>query len=198
MSPPMGKMSKAGHTLFKPRYDPDRHERWRFDMASKTLPPADYLKTILDYNPETGALTWKCAKAHSTRVGSPAGAASWGYIRVKIDGQLFRAHRLIWKIVNGRDPIDQIDHINGNRSDNRIANLREASRSENNQNSRLRKSNTSGFKGVCWKKSHQKWVAQIRIDGKDKFLGCFNTPELAHAAYCEASKNHHGIFGRTA
>lgn len=91
----------------------------------------------------------------------------------------------------------EVDHRDGDGLNNRRANLREATRSQNQHNRRIRTDISSGFKGVYWNKRGQKWRAFIRINGKEKHLGYFTTPEEAHAAYCAASDKYHGEFGRT-
>lgn len=90
------------------------------------------------------------------------------------------------------------DHCDGNGLNNSRENLREATPAENSRNCRRRASNTSGFKGVSWSKRDKRWYARIRHEGRIRHLGCYDTPEDAHAAYCDASKRFHGEFGRTA
>lgn len=90
-----------------------------------------------------------------------------------------------------------VDHINGNRLDNRRENLRVCTPSENVRNQKRSSTNTSGFKGVYWDKNAEKWKAQIQSGGKKINLGHYQTPEAAHQAYCSASKKYHGEFGRT-
>ncbi len=103
-------------------------------------------------------------------------------------------HRLILDA-----PVDmQVDHINGNGLDNRRANLRLVTASQNSCNRRLSIVNTTGFKGVSFHKGRGLYQASIRLDGRLRFLGRFQTPEEAHKAYCEASEELHGAFGRTA
>jgi hypothetical protein len=90
----------------------------------------------------------------------------------------------------------QVDHINGNGLDNRRVNLRLATRSQNQHNRGANFNNTSGFKGVTWHNGAKKWQAQIAFCGKNKYLGCYDTLEAAHAAYAEASLKYHGEFRR--
>lgn len=89
-----------------------------------------------------------------------------------------------------------VDHINGNGLDNRKSNLRVCTHSQNQRNQGTPRHNSSGFKGVCWSKDKQKWQAGIKINGKNKFLGRYETPEEAHKAYCDASAKYHGAFGK--
>lgn len=157
-----------------------------------------YLKTRLDYCPEDGTFTWKDdpenkrqnwnRKFSGTRAGS---IKSGGYRAIWLFGYPWAEHRLAWLYVFGAWPEGDIDHINGNRSDNRIANLRECSRGENLQNTRLRKDNTSGYPGVSFSKSKNRWISRIRVDGKRIWVGTFSDPDSAYNAYLKAKKIHH-------
>jgi hypothetical protein len=106
------------------------------------------------------------------------------------------AHRLAWYFVFGEFPEQHIDHINGDKTDNRIQNLRLANPAQNSWNMRKSVRNTSGFKGVSWDEKNRLWCAQIQTHGKNKKLGRFSTKELAHAAYIDAAKKLHGDFAR--
>lgn len=118
-----------------------------------------------------------------------------GYCYIKIRGYgLFSSSRLAWFYVNKNWPAEEIDHINGNPSDNRILNLREATRSENAANRGKHKNNKSGFKGVT--KHRNKWTACVRIRNKRYRLGSFETPELAYAAYLKKAHEVHKEFVR--
>jgi hypothetical protein len=107
---------------------------------------------------------------------------------------LLRMHRLIMNPPEGM----QIDHIHGNKLDNRKSQLRFATNSQNNHNQGVRANNTSGFKGVTWHTLQNKWNAKIRLNNKLVHLGSFTTAEAAHQAYCEAANRMHGEFARTA
>lgn len=149
------------------------------------------LKELLHYDPETGVVTWRATRG-GVRAGTVAGSTNHnGYLQIGVDGRDYLVHRLVWLYVHGDWPKHQIDHINGVRADNRIANLREATNAENNQNLAIRPHNTSGFMGACWDSERRKWLAQIRADGKRKYLGRFDTPEVAHAAYLSAKSELH-------
>jgi len=153
------------------------------------------VKSILNYNPDTGVFVWE-AQRKKIVVGSVAGGDNGhGYWVIRIDGRLYRAHQLAWLYVYGEWPDRQIDHINGNRSDNRISNLRLATQSQNNANTRVL-SSMSGIKGVGM--HNGRWRAQIRIDGKKVHLGYFDCPAVAHFAYQIAADNHFGEYARIA
>lgn len=116
------------------------------------------------------------------------------YAMHKVSGELL--HRLILSRILDRPLLDteQVDHINLNGLDNRRCNLRLATNTENQRNKSKQVNNTSGYKGVYWRKDSNKWVAQIKVDNEVRHLGRFDTPEEAHAAYCEAAKQLHGEF----
>jgi hypothetical protein len=163
---------------------------------AKPLPSQEKLLCLFDYDNKSGLLIWK-HKKHSTSSGKIAGYKSRGYIKIQIDGLEFMAHRIIWKIVTKFDPSHmQVDHINGNKSDNRFLNLRLASNAENAMNRSISARNTTGYKGVSYSNHRKKWVATIRIDGKSIYLGGYQTAEIAHMAYCKAAKELHGDFAR--
>ena len=159
---------------------------------------ADLLKTVLDYDKGSGRFSWKIPPANQTlSVGDLAGYLRGnGYWYIKINGRGYSAHRLAWLYVNGEWPGYIIDHVNGVKSDNKIANLRQADKSQNGSNSALRSSNTSGFKGVT--KCKNKWKAQITHNQVVVYLGLFNTKEEAHEAYLKAASERQGVFARAA
>lgn len=174
-------------------------------------PDPQVLRQLLDYDPATGELRWKPRTAeiagdggrakqfNSALAGKPAMTAnSNGYRVGGILGTQYLAHRVIWAMHYGRWPETHVDHINGDRMDNRICNLREATFSQNNMNRGAQINNTSGFKGVSWHKRANCWRADIRKNGKQIHLGSFGTREAAYAAYCQAVDLHHGEFGRAA
>lgn len=167
---------------------------------AKPLPNAEYLREILKYNPATGEITWKKPNANNVKQGQRAGAVnSRGYTKIGIHSIEYMAHRIAWTYMTGEDPGDMlIDHIDGDTTNNRFNNLRLASKAENTRNAKKYKHNTSGFKGVCWHNETKKWRAQIRCDYRLVHLGLFDTPELAHMAYCKAAAELHGEFARGA
>lgn len=157
------------------------------------------LRQLVDYNPETGVFTWKEKTGKKVRVGHEVGSVhSQGYIEAMIDRKRWFLHRLAWFYVHGEVPPQQIDHINGNRADNRIGNLRVASQQQNSGNMRIRSSNQSGLKGVYWRKDLNRWSASIHVNYKTKNLGLFETKEDAHAAYMRAAAKTFGEFARSA
>ena len=159
----------------------------------------DRLREVLDYDPATGTFTWKVMLSSRGPVGSVAGChSSKGYWRIRIDGREFMAHRLAWLYVTGSWPLDQIDHRNAKRDDNRFDNLRLATNGQNGGNRRLSVKNRTGLKGVSFAKSRpdKPYYASISINGRTKNLGHHATPEAAHAAYLAAAVEHFGQFVR--
>lgn len=154
---------------------------------------AEELRRILDYDPETGIFRWKQKICKKVTIGAIAGHVDriWGYRRIRIKNRYYRASRLAFLYIYERWPIE-IDHINHQQDDDRIVNLREATRLENCRNMRGHVDNKSGFKGVTQKRN--KWRSTIRADGRQVYLGVYGTKEEAYAAYCEASKKYHGEF----
>lgn len=157
----------------------------------------DYLKVRLTYDSETGKFTWnrppldrKDISAYSCKfAGLLAGSANKeGYIQIKLDGEIYRAHRLAILYMTGANPLSQVDHINGDRSDNRFVNLRCVNNKENLRNQKRRSNNTSGRTGVSWLKSLSKWQAQIVNDGKIKYLGVYENFDDAVFARKQAEK----------
>lgn len=144
---------------------------------------AEKLRELLHYDPETGIFTWRVSAANSVKVGDVAGCSNGnGYLRLRLQSRLYHAHRLAWLYVYGEWPKGQIDHINRDRSDNRISNLREVTNKQNAQNSSKPSNNTSGHPGVYWYKQSSKWQAKITHNQKHIHLGCFATIEDAIAA----------------
>jgi hypothetical protein len=145
------------------------------------------LQQALLYDNESGIFRWKVD-------GRLAGTlTAYGYVRIEIDGKPYLAHRLAWLWVHGMLPTKQVDHINRDRLDNRIENLREASNQENSRN-KVSGRNRSGRKGVRWHKRAGKWAAAITINAKEIHLGLFDNLEAASAAYDAAAANHFGQF----
>lgn len=155
----------------------------------------EYLKTRLDYAPETGEFTWRNSRKGDWFNGRLAGYTGISNYRVlSIDRVLYLEHRLAWLYVYGKFPTEMLDHIDGNPSNNKLSNLREATRRQNCINSKIRSNNTSGFKGVS--KSGKKWVARIKDKEKYLYLGLFLTPEEASEVYNQFAEDLHGNFYR--
>ena len=157
------------------------------------------LMHMLDYNPATGVFLWKNpSKYQVSQKGKVAGRIdSGGYRQIAINKKRYAAHRLAWLYVYGKWPEALLDHKNLVKDDNRIENLRECTLINNCWNRRMRSDNTTGLKGVT--PSYKgKFGSYIAVEGKNIYLGYFDTAEEAHAAYVVASKKYHGEFGRTA
>ena len=147
------------------------------------------------YDPETGELRNRVDRSSRAQAGTLAGwRDAGGYFSVLVRGKYYRVHRVAWLMTHGVWPAAQIDHVNGVRDDNRMANLRESTNSENLCNRGSTVNNRTGFKGVCWDKNSRKYKAQIMVRGNFTYLGLFTTPEAAHAAYQSAAYANHGTF----
>lgn len=158
---------------------------------------ANHLSTLLSYDKDTGIFTWNVPNGNKAK-GSIAGTVMRnGYVRIGVNGKTYMAHRLAWMFSFGKFPIVFVDHINGIRSDNRILNLREASKAENTWNSSAYSNNRLGLKGVHFNSVDRKYIAQITVGGKRKCLGSFNDKYEAYEAYIKASKALHGNFSFT-
>lgn len=152
---------------------------------------AELVRELLSYDAGTGVFTWLVQRGRQ-RAGMLAGAfREDGYLQIGISGSIYYGHRLAWLYAHGRWPADQIDHIDGNPKNNRLANLRECNTAENSQNLGLRKNNTSGATGVYWDSARSKWKAQIRQDGHIKALGRFDSFEEAVNSFASAKANAH-------
>jgi len=156
------------------------------------------IKKYLRYDAETGKIFWKLNKGSTGKAGNEAGGQNGGYLRMKLNRKSYKAHRIAWLLTYGSWPVDQIDHINGNKNDNRLANLRNVSNRENSRNKKIYKNNTSGTLGVSFDKSKQGYVASIMINGKHKNLGVFKNKEESIAARAAANikYNFHENHGR--
>ncbi|MER9685893.1 HNH endonuclease [Mesorhizobium sp. M0139] len=166
---------------------------------------AEYLRSRLDYDPETGVFAWKAKPGGSryadqwndqfagNRAGSPA---KRGYRQIMIDDVNYREHRLAWLYVHGKFPEGSLDHKNLNRSENWIDNLRPATSSQNSANRSKTKQNKSGHKGVSWNRQKQKWDVRLTVAGRRIFLGAFDDVTEAALAYACAAAKHFGEFAR--
>lgn len=149
------------------------------------------LKELFSYNPDTGEFTRLVNSSSTGRRGDvPGYKNNCGYIVIGVDGKQYLAHRLIWLFVFAKWPTLDIDHINGITSDNRLKNIREASKSENQQNRiKPHKNNKSNFLGVC--KNGNNWRATIKLKGKFIHLGTYKTKVEAHDSYLMAKRKIH-------
>ena len=152
----------------------------------------DLIKQALNYDPETGSFYWLVNRGRSAQIGSVAGAIhSRGYRTIKVNGKQFYAHRLAWLMSVG-DILDviEVDHIDGDKLNNKLSNLRAVTKSVNQQNKRKPlRNNTSGFLGVS--RSGIGWKAEILVNNKRLNLGTFVKPENAYEAYLKAKRQHH-------
>lgn len=154
------------------------------------------LRSLLHYDPATGAFTWAVSRG-SMKAGKVAGSPHKdGYIQIKVDRVLYKAHRLAWLYVHGKWPKGRMDHADNIHDNNRIANLRLATHSQNMANRKLNANNTVGFKGVS--RSGDGFIVSVSHQGRRYHLGLFPSPESAHAAYVAKAAELHGQFARTA
>lgn len=180
-------------------------------MAKVDSITPEMLRQVLRYEPETGKLFWKprtlnmfpsegAGKSWNTRYAGEEAfttITARGYRQGMVFGRRYLAHRVSWAVHYGEWPEDQIDHVDNDKLNNRIGNLREATAQENMRNLSVRKTNTSGYKGVHWVSRRKSYQARIRFEGKRVHLGYYATAEAASAAYREAAKKYHGEFART-
>lgn len=159
------------------------------------------LREVLDYDPLTGALTWRIRLSPKCRMGEPAGQIGvGGYRKTRIDGTYHTSSHLAWFHFYGIPPMGLLDHENRDKSDDRIENLREATHSQNSQNIGCRANSSTGLKGASRfnsPRNAKKFRSTITVDGKRIHLGQFDTAQEAHEAYCKAAKELHGEFART-
>ena len=145
---------------------------------------------FFSYDPDEGVLRWRVSRRAQSQAGDIAGSMSNGARQVEFFGRAYLAHRIIWLYMTGSWPKQMIDHINGVRDDNRWCNLRDVSRTVNENNRREPGAhNSSGFLGVT--KHRNRWRAQIKANGRNNVLGVFDTPEEAHEAYVQAKRRLH-------
>ena len=188
-------------------------------MAIKPLPEIEFLRKILRYECSTGklirlerspdtfeqkgdrSLVHSASLWNSRHCGKEAMTAisKQGYKVGNINNSLFRAHRIAWAIHYGYDPKNQIDHINGDRQDNRIENLRIVTNQQNSWNQKMRSTNKSGINGVSWCKMMNKWVARAMVDGIDHRIGYFDSKHEAAEARARFDRTmgfhaNHGIM----
>lgn len=185
-------------------------------MAIRPLPDQETLLKLLRYDPETGKLYWRertpdmfdvakpreiCAAFNTRYAGQEAmtHTDTHGYNQGKLGRHVYLAHRAVWKIVTGEDPVE-IDHLNGDRGDNRFANLRSTTHLENSRNKAIEARNTSGCIGVSFRSENSRWRARMKVNGRDISLGHFSSKEDAIRARKTAEKKFgfHPNHGRKA
>jgi hypothetical protein len=167
---------------------------------------AEFVRKIIIYEKTTGLITWLprtadmfedgghtaehiCKRWNGEHAGKTVNTITrFGYIALRINGVRYLAHRVAWLYATGEWPINQIDHRNGVRTDNRWDNFREATQLQNSQNLKTKRSNKSGFQGVHWSDHHKKWLASIKVARKNIHLGTFDSAEEAHAALSQSQE----------
>ena len=179
-------------------------------MSAKELPSAEYLRECFNYDPATGVLVWRVrprkhfeqlsgwVRCNKFFAGKEAGSIDKrkGYRHVSVDGQDYKAHRVVWKWMTGVDPHFEVDHKDGDCANNRWLNLRAADYGEQRWNSTVLSTNTTGRRGVIWNKKLKKWQVAICVRAVRRHLGVFHSIEDASAAYETAAREAHGRFYR--
>lgn len=173
-------------------------------MSHLILLSPEEIRELVNYSPETGHFTWKPRPINSRNWNeryagkqvSTYPKPGTGYALIAFFRRHYYVHQIAWIHFHGEHPPKgmHIDHINGNRTDNRIVNLRLATVAQNIQNQKIHRDNTSGFKGIAFHKPTQKWMSRIKANNSVHYLGVFETKEEAYAAYMDASKRLHGEF----
>ncbi len=162
-------------------------------MAAAILTQAR-LRELLDYNPETGVFTWRVSRRGHRKAGDEAGYLQRnGYVKITLDQRRVMAHRLAWLYAHGVWPLQQIDHINGDPSDNRLANLRDVAPQTNSENERKarRRKNGGTLLGAHWSTTWKRWKSSIISSGKSLHIGWFDTEQQAHEAYVATKRRLH-------
>ena len=179
-------------------------------MARNDLPSIELLRQLLRYEPQRARLFWlersaelMCDQANAdtfnTRFAGREALSSVRYDGYKygtLQRRTVTAHRVAFALIYGHWPTADVDHINGDKADNRACNLRAATRQQNLRNRRARKTSTSSYMGVCLPSQRSKWIAQIKIGDRNVSLGAFTSEEEAALAYDKAAAIHHGEFAR--
>ena len=153
----------------------------------------DLLKHLFDYDKETGNLIWKIKRRGITNGAVGGCTTKEGYRQVSINSKSYLAHRIVFLLHKGYLP-KTLDHINGDRADNRIENLRPVTGNQNQHNRKLNKNNTSGHKGVSWCKRKNKWTAAVKLESKRIHLGAFDNLEEAAEVVRAAREELHGDY----
>lgn len=163
---------------------------------SSIVRPLAGLEKVLRYDANTGLLYWTTYIYRIKKPGDLAGHQNAsGYIEIRFDRKNYQGHRVAWYLHTGEDPgVLQVEHIDTNRSNNKIDNLRLASSAQNSWNTGKKSGTTSKYKGVAFYARYGKWISQIRANGKTTHLGYFTDELEAHRAYCLAAVDMHGEF----
>ena len=162
-------------------------------QALMTIP--EIVREYLKYNSDTGDVIWIKKPASKIKIGDKVTSIdAKGYYVVGFKNSNYKLHRIAWFLHTGEQPPKYLDHRDGNTINNKWDNLRGATMQENNRNKGRQKNNKSGFKGVCWHKKSNSWIAQASLNSKVTYLGIYSTPELAHQAYCDFISKHHKNF----
>ena len=157
---------------------------------------AERVRELLHYDPASGVFVWRKGRGKAARDAIAGSPDADGYTAIGIDKKRYKAHRLAWLYVVGEWPVGDLDHVDCDKTNNRFANLRQATFSQNRCNVHRPRVNTSGYKGVHFNKNAKRWRSIIKARGMQKCLGYFDTAESAYAAYCAAAKELHGEFAR--
>ncbi len=162
-----------------------------------SAPSREEILDVLEYCPASGKFTWKVDRGGTAWAGTQAGAVDGnGYTNIRFNGRLFKAHRLAWLVIHGVWPSHDIDHINRDKSDNRIVNLRLATDAQNVANSTVRRDNRCGLKGVSQR--GRKYIARITKNKTRVVIGLFLSKEEAHSAYLAEAQKYFGQYARSA
>lgn len=162
-------------------------------MARKInpLPAVSRVRELLTYDHKAGTLVWNQSRGTRKKGAAAGWQHSTGYWYVRIDGRDYKLHRIVWLHYYGTEPKDLLDHIDRDKSNNKIRNLREATHAENQQNKRVYKNNRSGHKGVSWNVAERKWRVRIQIAGVNRLVGLYRTLDEAVAARKQAEQRLH-------
>jgi hypothetical protein len=159
---------------------------------------ADFVREVFDYDPHTGAIKWRVKYSRKVNAGMPAGYLDSGrYVRIRIKGRAYAAHRIAFLYMHGRWPTEFLDHVNGDKTDNRLVNLRECSSAQNNSNRPYTRPTRAGVKGVRLTPNGS-YEARISANGRRIYLGKYDDAESAKAAYQSAALKYHGEFAHLA
>ena len=152
------------------------------------------LREVLDYNPDRGLFKWKAKLKHHKSGWFRGCLGGTGDLYIGVDMTNYKAHRLAYLYMEGSFPPEVIDHVDGDRANNKWCNLRACSQSQNACNSRIMSNNTSGYKGVSWRKERNTWQVRVSVKGEYKTFGCYKDFELACLIADQAREKYHGEF----